>query len=229
MKKLTGLAVLCCLTQVALADIDVTSSVLANGIDTKNFNVCAQALKQCIADTRAKDDTNDFQTQMTCSQNLYHTNPSCVQTEQIESLAGIVPLAKNIHREGTVTWFFVTYPADGIDAYYLLDSAGRLLGLASSQNPLLGQSPNYLQFMKPYPDGALQSRVVSERKETPTLIRRQADGARQFVFSQYVQKVDCIACAKAGTADVVYYFDKAGHYQGVQLAALHPNPISQFS
>ncbi len=209
---------LLCLSQLALADIDTVLPALAGGINLPDYYACLQLKNHCVA----QHDTTDLESQISCIQQRYSTESVCRQTQIVEAQTGVLPELKAIHKVAAVTWFTVHYPADGIDNYYLLDSTGRLLSLASSQNPLLGQNPLYRQFMRAYPNGVLQSMVGTSVAKTPTALRTQADGSSQWVFTQLLKKNDCVACEVVGAADIVYYFNKMGQYEGVQLAYIHP-------
>ena len=220
MKKLLFIIGLSGFHGMAGADIDAVIPALAGGIHLAHYRTCQQLRDQCIV----AHDASAMDAQIHCLQTLYATNPVCQQTQAIEAQTGVLPEIKAIHAVSSVTWFSVHYPADGIDAYYLLDSQGRLLGLASSQNPLLAEAPLLVRLLKPYPQGALQSQAAAVKE--PVAIRTTADGSQQFVFSQYVKKQDCVACEILGIADVVYYFDEKGHYHGVQLSQIIPTLIS---
>ncbi len=206
------------ISPLALADIDAVLPSLAGGIDLPNYYACEQIKKQCVA----RHDARDLESQISCIQQHYGTDVVCRQTQALEAQTGVLPALNAIHTVGLVTWFSVHYSADGIDNYYLLDNTGHLLGLASSQNPLLAQNPLYVSFMRAYPSGALQSQVGTSRAKTPTAIRNQQDGSSQWVFTQLLKKQDCVACDVVGAADIAYYFDSKGQYQGLQLIFIHP-------
>lgn len=203
------------LAAVAQADIDVMLPDWSNGFQKSDYAACQLALKPC----QAKRDV--IAANITCTQQVYASQAVCAQTQAIEAQTGVLPELKAIHTQNRVDWFSVHHLADGIDNYYMLDSSGRLLGLATSQNPLIANNPMYQTFMKAYPNGALQSMVTTKPNKTPQ-VRQQADGSVQLIFNQSVKAQDCVACQPVGVAQLIYYFDHQGHYQAVQIASITP-------
>lgn len=200
------------LARIAQADID---TLLPDGqsFQKKAYVACHQALKPCQGDREA------YVANIACTKQVYAKQPLCRQAQAIESQTGGLPDVDAIHTQGQVTWFSVHYLADGGTNYFMLDSTGRLLSLATSQTPLIAQSPLYQNFMKPYPQGALQSDVTTKLSDTPQ-VRQQSDGSLQLIFKQIVKSQDCRACQPVGVAQLVYYFDAQGRYQAVQLVSI---------
>lgn len=200
---------------LAHADIDATLPDWSGGFQPKDYAACQQALKPCQADRFA------VTANIACRQHVYATQAFCHQMQAIEAQTGVLPDVNAIHAQGQVTWFSVHHLADGLDNDYMLDSGGRLLGLATSQNTLIAKNPIYQAFMQPYPDGALQSQVTTSASQTPQ-VRTQSDGSLQLLFSQSLKSQDCVACQPVGVAQLVYYFDDKGRYQAVQIASIDP-------
>lgn len=206
------------LAAIAHADIDTVLPNGNNGLQKSDYAACQQALEPC----QTKRDA--IMANIACSQRVYASQVVCAQTQAIEAQTGVLPELKAIHAQNRVAWFSVHHSADGIDNYYMLDSSGRLLGLATSQNPLIANNPMYKTFMKAYPNGALQSMVTTKPNKTPQ-VRQQADGSVQLIFHQSVKAQDCVACQPVGVAQLMYYFDHQGRYQAVQIASITPVTI----
>lgn len=216
--KIWRVAALSSLLGGALADTDVQLPALAQGLDNQSFTACQSLQETCVKQYSSAQ----MPERIACVRKALTTQAVCQQSLQLEEYTGVLPTDDQIHHQGRVTWFSVFYPADGQTGYFLLDSTGRLLSLASSQNSLIRQSALYQQSMQPYPNGALQSLVTTSPADTPSAIRTQQDGAVQLVFNQWLKKMDCVACENLAQAEVAYYFDAQGRYVSVQLAAIKP-------
>lgn len=220
MKCCSILLYFCLLTVAPLgyADIDAVLPALAGGLQMADYQACHQLQVAC----HDKFGAAAWQARISCTQQLYTTNAVCLQSSQIEAQTGLLPALSDIYTVNHVTWFRVHHSGDGLDNIYLLDNAGRLLGLTSSANPLIKDAPIYRRFMSAYPEGALQSQPSVPQLKP--VVRTQADGSTQWLFSQWLKKIDCVACERVGQAEVVYYFDPAGRYTGVQIASITPVP-----
>jgi len=106
--------------------------------------------------------------------------------------------------------------ADGADGWAIVGRSGVLVPLWLP--PAISHDPAYREFVRSHPDASLWSDALAWPPAT------SATGGAQLVFA-FSLKV-CHACAKLGTATVIYKFDRDGRFQGARLDRIEAQPVT---
>lgn len=98
--------------------------------------------------------------------------------------------------------------ADASDGWALVGKSGEMVALWNP--PKLNSDAQYKKFKAQHPDAILWTDTL-----TWPQVRNDRDGGRELVFG-FSLKV-CRACAKLGSAEVGYQFDRQGRFDGQKL------------
>jgi hypothetical protein len=104
--------------------------------------------------------------------------------------------------------------ADGSDGWAIINKSGELIPLWTP--PAIDGDPTYREFLRQHPEASLWS----DRVGWPKVVSGKDGNQLTFDFSLKV----CHACARLGTARVIYEFDRGGHFQAARLRQLVEQP-----
>ncbi len=159
-----------------------------------------------------------------CIDKKINQDKFCAQASLINQLAYYPLPSTEIKKYGPIAVFYTTSIADAQQSYYMVDTKGRLISLATDFD--LSANKNYLRLKKKYPNIALttspywikvnenlfpKSHILSNKKQ-------------QLIFKQALKDSDCVACPMIGRADIAYEFDQKGVYLRSKLLTVTPRP-----
>jgi hypothetical protein len=172
------------------------------GLNLPTIKYCEDHYQKLCPIRQTKNTIEATTLQWSCIKMKMAKDKSCAQAKQIRKMYGMP--ATNFRQYGPVSVFYTTTLADGIDQYYMVDSAGKVISLTTHLD--LSTNKTYLILRKKYPDIG-QTQFLYWTKINENLFPRSHT---------------CVACAKVGILDVAYEFNPKGIYLKSALVKITP-------
>jgi hypothetical protein len=221
--KIFGLS-LCLLTTAAFANNNSPQPIpaFAGGLNISQITDCETHYKKTCPIINAKTAMDGIAQQEPCIEKKMMLNKSCAQASAIRKLTSYSPT--KIKKYGSVVVFYTTSLADGIDTYYIVDTAGNLIKLNDKID--LNQNKQYLQLKQKYPNIALTSFLYWTKINEDLFPKNHllANKNQQLIFKQDLRDDNCLRCKRIGFANVAYEFNPHGVFLASKVLKVNPLP-----
>jgi hypothetical protein len=186
--------------------------VFVGGLHEKTLAVCYQdVLVSCKAKQLDSENLSCFQGQMakqdTCDQGLAFLKASNGTVEKIE------------HHQYIDVVYATVIAADHSDDFFMIGHAGDFVNLLGTPDLNIRKASGYKKIAKRFP-GVILWPVSDASLDFPKHVQLKSGGDR-IIFQQEMTN-ECLACEKAGVAQVAYDFDTQGKFIGASIIRLFP-------
>ena len=191
--------------------------VFVGGLHEKTLAMCYHnVLNACKTEQLDPENLNCFEKQMAaqeiCDQGLAFLKASNGTIEKIE------------HHHYMDVVYATVIAADHADDFFMISHSGDFINLLGTPDLNIKKTPGYKKIVKRFPEVTLWP-ISDASLDFPKHTQLKSGGDR-IIFQQEMTN-QCLACEKAGVAQIAYDFDTKGKFIGASIIRLLPPVIGK--